>query len=161
MPNDLLNALGIRYQAFEHPPLNDSQAAERLGVKRPGQRIKNLFLRDNYGRRHVLLLVPASKKVDLKALSAASGLSRLGFASAERLQKYLGVKPGAVSLLALVNDSERQVMLWIDQALWQGGDFQCHPLVSTRTWVLAKSDVERFCAHLGVVPAIIEVPGGD
>ncbi|WP_115719929.1 prolyl-tRNA synthetase associated domain-containing protein [Gallaecimonas mangrovi] len=160
-PKALLAALDITFEQIDHPPLTDCQAADKLGVVRPGQRIKNLFLRDNYGKKHVLLLVPAHKQVDLKALSKQTGLSRLGFASPERLEKYLGVKPGAVSLLALINDRERAVRLWVDEGLWQGDDFQCHPLVSTQTLVISPAGVKRFCQHLGYQLQLLPVPVRD
>ncbi|EKE75717.1 prolyl-tRNA synthetase associated domain-containing protein [Gallaecimonas xiamenensis] len=154
----LLSRLGIAFNKVEHPPLPDCQAADRFGLARPGQRIKNLFLRDNYGRQHILLLTTPDKQVDLKALSRQSGLSRLGFASAERLERYLGVAPGAVSLLALAQAPQGTVALWIDEALWQGQDFQCHPLVSHQTLVIPKTGVERFCDHLGIIPKVLAVP---
>ncbi|WP_341502991.1 prolyl-tRNA synthetase associated domain-containing protein [Gallaecimonas sp. GXIMD4217] len=159
MIESLLERLGIPYKRYEHQPLHDCLEADRLGLQRSGTRLKNLFLRDNYGRRHFLLLTRHDKAVDLKALSRQLGISRLGFASNERLEKYLGVKPGSVSLLALVNDSARQVELWLDEEIWQAEEFQCHPLVNTVTLVLPKSGLLRFCEHLGHKPLVLEVPG--
>lgn len=91
----LLNKLGIIYQAYQHPPLATCRDADRLELVREGTRLKNLFLRDNYGRQHILLITTANKQIDLKALSKQQGLSRLGFASDSRLQQYLGIKLGA------------------------------------------------------------------
>ena len=71
----------------------------RLVPKFPGAKTKNLFLRDKKGRRHFLVTVPHDIAVDLDALGAALGVGGVGFASAERLQKYLGITPGSVSLL--------------------------------------------------------------
>ena len=110
--------LAIDYQVFEHPPLHTCQDADRLALKRPGTRLKHLFLRDNYGRQHFLLVTRPDKAVDLKQLSRQFALSRLGFASAERLQRYLGIAPGCVSLLALINDTEKKVGLWLDEEIY-------------------------------------------
>ena len=99
--------LNIQCEKISHPVLHTALEADRLLLERPGTRLKNLFLRDNYGKRHFLLITSPNKQVDLKALSKAQGLSRLGFASNERLAKYLGVKPGCVSMLALLNDKPR------------------------------------------------------
>ncbi|USD38161.1 prolyl-tRNA synthetase associated domain-containing protein [Ferrimonas sp. SCSIO 43195] len=154
----LLESHDIEFEKFEHPPLETCCDADRLQLHRPGQRLKNLFLRDNYGRRHFLLITSADKAVDLKALSRQLSLSRLGFASAERLSRYLKVRPGCVSLLALVNDPELQVELWLDESVWQGEAFQCHPLINTATLVLEKAQVERFLQLTNHIPVIMPIP---
>lgn len=148
----------IRPSLIEHPPLPTCADADRLLVNRPGTRLKNLFLRDNYGRRHALLLTRPDKQVDLKALSRQQGWSRLGFASAERLQRYLGVAPGHVSVLALVNDVAQQVELWLDEELKDGDDFHCHPLRNTATVLLSRSDLLRFTGQTGHTPLWLPVP---
>ncbi|PSJ43944.1 prolyl-tRNA synthetase associated domain-containing protein [Zobellella taiwanensis] len=148
----------IRPPLIEHPPLPTCADADRLLVDRPGTRLKNLFLRDNYGRRHALLLTRPGKQVDLKALSRQQGWSRLGFASAERLQRYLGVAPGHVSVLALVNDVAQQVELWLDEELKDGDDFHCHPLRNTATVLLSRSDLLRFTGQTGHTPLWLPVP---
>lgn len=144
---------------IEHPPLFTCNEADRLLLDRPGTRLKNLFLRDNYGRRHALLLTRPNKQVDLKALSTQLGWSRIGFASAERLDKYLGVEPGHVSVLALVNDVDTQaVELWLDNDLIDGDDFHCHPLRNTATVLLSKLDLRRFAEHTGHTPQWLDIP---
>ncbi|PSJ47470.1 prolyl-tRNA synthetase associated domain-containing protein [Zobellella endophytica] len=139
----------IRPKLIEHPPLHRCDDADRLLVDRPGTRLKNLFLRDNYGRRHALLLTRPDKQVDLKVLSRRLGWSRLGFASPARLRRYLGVDPGHVSVLALVNDMEQEVELWLDEELREGDDFHCHPLRNTATVLLSRADLLRFAGYTG------------
>ncbi|MDP5290962.1 prolyl-tRNA synthetase associated domain-containing protein [Oceanimonas sp. CHS3-5] len=143
---------------IEHPPLHTCDDADRLLVDRPGTRLKNLFLRDNYGRRHALLLTRHDKQVDLKALSRQQGWSRLGFASPERLERYLGVAPGHVSVLALVNDEQVQVELWLDEELKDCDDFHCHPLRNTATVLLSRADLLRFTEQTGHTPLWLPVP---
>ena len=86
------------------------------------------------------------------------GVDGLGFGSAERLKKYLGITPGSVSLLALVNDEPRAVEFVIDRALWEAEAVHAHPLVNTATMVLPHADLERFLAATGHVPRVIDVP---
>lgn len=154
----LLASLGIDYHEYHHPPLHDCSEADRLALDRDGQRTKNLFLRDNYGRRHFVLVTRHDKQVDLKALSRQMQLSRLGFASPERLLRYLGIAPGRVSLLALINDPEQQVELWIDQEIWQGEGLHCHPMDNTKTWVLMPKDIESLLNHWGRPLTLLPVP---
>lgn len=156
--NRTLDELGIKYLRYTHPPLHTSDEADRLGLQRKGQRLKNLFLKDNYGRRHFLLLVAPEKQVDLKTLSRQMQVARLGFASQRRLEKYLKVKPGCVSLLALLNDSECQVELWVDESVAASESFQCHPMVNTETYVLNKNDVDQFLQYTGHQWQTITVP---
>jgi Ala-tRNA(Pro) deacylase len=109
-------------------------------------------------RRHFLVCVPAAKTVDLRALSAAIGAGRLSFGSPDRLGRFLGVEPGAVTLLALFNDPARAVELYVDEALWEAEAFQFHPLVNTSTLVIARQAVERFLQSTGHKVEVIGVP---
>ncbi|GAA5190265.1 prolyl-tRNA synthetase associated domain-containing protein [Ferrimonas gelatinilytica] len=154
----LLSQLNITYRVYHHPPLHDCQEADRLKLVRSGQRTKSLFLRDNYGKRHFLLITGAQASVDLKALSRQLKVSRLGFASSQRLLRYLGVAPGHVSLLALVKDPERAVQLLIDRELWQGECLQCHPLDNRTTWVLSLQDIECLLAYWRRPLELLTVP---
>jgi Ala-tRNA(Pro) deacylase len=105
--------------------------------------------------------VPANKQVDLRALSETIGANRLSFGSAERLKRYLGVAPGAVTLLAVFNDSDHAVSLLVDEDLWQAEAFQFHPLVNTATLVLARQEVARFVELTGHALQLICVPGRE
>ena len=149
---------GIAAQRFEHPPVMTVEESVRLVPRLPGAKTKNLFLRDKKGTRHLLVTVPHDLAVDLNALGAALGAGRLGFASPERLLKHLGITPGSVSLLALVNDREHAVEFVIDQRLWDAPAVQAHPLVNDQTMVVVHTDLERFLAATGHAPRIVTVP---
>jgi Ala-tRNA(Pro) deacylase len=161
VPMDLIRFLqqhGIATARHEHPAVMTVEESLRLVPKLPGAKTKNLFLRDKKGRRHLLVTVAHDKAVDLNALGAILGVGGVGFASAERLQKYLGVTPGSVSLLALVNDSTRAVEFVVDRTLWEAEAVHAHPLVNTATMIVAHADLERFLAATGHVPRVIDVP---
>ncbi|MBG9998621.1 prolyl-tRNA synthetase associated domain-containing protein [Pseudoalteromonas sp. NSLLW24] len=155
---ELLAHLDIAYDTIEHPPLHTSLAADEFMIERPGTRLKNLFLRDNEGKRHFLVITEHNKQLDLKALSKQQGLSRLGFASSERLATYLKVAPGCVSMLALLNDKQNEVSLWVDQDIWGGDLFHCHPFENTQTWLLSKADLETFFNHTKHQPRVVFLP---
>ena len=150
---------GIAAPRHEHAAVMTCEEAERLVPRLSGAKTKNLFLRDRKGLRHLLVSVPPERAVDLNALGAALGVGRLGFASAERLAKHLGITPGAVSLLALANDRAHAVEFVIDRTLWEATAIQAHPLVNTATLVLEHADLERFLAATGHVPRVIAVNG--
>jgi Ala-tRNA(Pro) deacylase len=149
---------GITAARHEHPAVMTVEESERRVPKLPGAKTKNLFLRDRKGLRHFLVTVPHDVAVDLDALGMALGAGRLGFASPERLRKHLGLAPGAVSLLGLVNDPAGTVEVVIDRALWEADAVHAHPLVNTATMVIAHADLVRFLAATGHAPRVVDLP---
>jgi len=149
----------IEFECFDHPAVFTCEQAQELipdGI--PGADTKNLFLRDKKGKQHVLVTVGYDKNVDLKALSDFLDAKKLGFASAERLEKYLGVTAGAVSLLGLVNDTENAVEFYMDEDLWEKDLFRVHPLVNTASITISKEGVEKFLKATGHELNVIQVP---
>ena len=151
----------LSFHSFNHPPVYTCEQVRKLNLNIPGVELKNLFLRDRKGARHFLLAVPAEKNVDLKALGRSLDIPGLGLASAERLKKYLGLEPGAVTLLAVFNDHESKIEVLIDRDIQKAGAFQCHPLVNTSTWVVGRADLERFFELTGHKPAVVDVPARE
>ena len=156
---EFLDRNGIGYQRCDHPAVYTVEEAARLVPPLPGAKTKNLFLRDKSGRRHFLVCVPATKQVDLRTLSEAIACGRLSFGSPERLMTHLGVEPGAVTLLAVINDPGRTVELFLDEDLWKHDSFQFHPLVNTGTLVVTREAVTRFLERIGCPFRVIRVPG--
>ena len=156
--DEFLARHAIEAERHEHPAVMTVEESERLVPRLPGAKTKNLFLRDKKGTRHFLVTVPHDLAVDLNALGEQLGAGRLGFASAERLLQHLGITPGSVSLLALVNDTARAVEFVIDRRLWAAGALHAHPLVNSATLVIPHAALERFLAVTGHSPRIIDVP---
>ena len=148
----------IPYDRFDHPPVYTVDDVHRLTPDLPGARTKNLFLRDKKGTRHFLVVMPADKRIALKALPRVLASTKVSFGSSQRLMKHLGVAPGAVSLLAILNDKANAVELIIDVELWELNAFQFHPLINTSTLVLPKTGVERFLMALGHSFQIAKIP---
>jgi Ala-tRNA(Pro) deacylase len=140
----LLDENQIAYEHHDHPAVFTVADVERLVPPLPAVKTKNLFLRDKKGKRHFLVVVPAHKRVNIKALPGVVGADRLSFGSADRLKKYLGVDPGAVTLFAIINDPDHAVEVIIDEPLWGEDAFQFHPLVNTATLVISKDNLKRF-----------------
>ncbi|MBW1840594.1 MAG: prolyl-tRNA synthetase associated domain-containing protein [Deltaproteobacteria bacterium] len=149
----------IRYERHDHPPVFTVDDVNRLVPPLPGAKTKNLFLCDNKGRRHFLVVVRDEKRVDMKALPNILGIKRLRFGSPDRLKKYLGVDPGSVSLFAIVNDSDLAVEVIMDGDLWISDAFQFHPLVNTSTLVISRDNLQCFLNKTGHEARIIDVPG--
>ena len=148
----------ISYVRIDHPPVYTVAEAQALVPSMPGANTKNLFVRNKKGTRHFLVVVGYGKQVHLQGLAALLGEKRLSLASPERLKRYLDVEPGAVSLLAIVNDTEAAVEVVIDEGVWRADTLKCHPLVNTSTLAIGRQDVERLLALTDHVVTLLEVP---
>ena len=160
-PESLFNFLeeqDIRYQREDHQPVFTVEESKALNLELQGGATENLFLRDKKGKRHFLLSVEQGKQVNLKQLPALLDSSKLSFGSPERLWKYLGILPGAVSLLALINDCSGEVEVLIDEDLWEKEMILCHPLVNSSTLALHRVDLERFIHQTGHSFQLVRMP---
>jgi len=155
---EFLNQHGIAYERFDHQAVFTVEESRRLLPTMPGADTKNLFLRDKKGKRHLLVIVPHAKAVDLKELAKVIGVNRLSFGSPERLAKYLGINPGSVSLLALLNDSVKKVEVYLDGVLDRAHALRCHPLINTSTLVISRPGIDLFLKGTGHSLNIVAIP---
>jgi Ala-tRNA(Pro) deacylase len=156
---DFLEIHNIEFERHDHPAVFTCEEANALMPDLPGAKVKNLFLRDRKGKQHYLVVVSDRKQVDLVRLSERMKSTQLSLGWPDRLQKHLGVKPGAVSLLAVVNDTAGTVQVILDEALSSSRALQCHPLVNTSTLVVSREGIEKLLKALNHEPLIIDVPG--
>lgn len=152
----IFSELGLAPAVVEHPPLRTVADAHEYWDRLAGLAVKNLFLKDA-GGQYWLVVVPAEISVDTKALAGLIGSRRLSFGSAERLVEILGVEPGAVTPLAMVNDTDHQVRLVLHAAIEDAQAVLVHPLVNTATLLLPPADLRRVLDHRGVTPAVIDL----
>ena len=155
---EFLDTIEVSYERFDHPAVYTVSEAKKLSPKMAGASTKNLFLRDKKGIRHFLVVVPQDKQVDLKELSSILEASRLSFASPDRLKKYLGIEPGSVSILALLNDPEKTVEVFVDNELWNAEIILCHPLVNTSTLAITRDGIKQFLEKTGHNLMLVEIP---
>jgi Ala-tRNA(Pro) deacylase len=152
-----LSTHGIDFVRHDHQPVLMCEE-EWLHVPESGAaRTKNLFMRDRRGRRHLLLVTLCAKTVSIADFAETSGADRLSFASPERLKQHLGVEPGAVTVLGLVNDPTHAVELYMDADVWAAPSIHAHPLRNEATFVLTHEALVRFLAATGHEPRIVSV----
>lgn len=143
-----LDNLNITYTLHHHPPVYTVAEAEKFWKNIPGAHCKNLFLRNKKGNRHYLVIALSQRRVDLKKLTRRLGEDRLSFASPKRLQRFLGLSPGAVSPFGLLHDQAHEVRVVVDEGLKEAEYLSFHPNVNTATLTLTRSDFEKFLNHL-------------
>ena len=147
-----MDANGFAYQRIEHPAVFTCAEAEAHHAGTGAVSTKNLFLCDKKKRHYFLVVTDCERTVHLDNLKRTLGVSHLRFGSEDDLMRLLGVGRGSVTMMGLANDMERNVALWIDDEIWGGKKFLCHPLVNTATLVLSKAELKRFFALTGHMP---------
>ena len=157
-----LDSLGVTYQRADHEHTDTIEACEAV-ERLLGIRIcKNLFLNNRQGTQFYLLMMPGHKVFKTRELSNLLGTARLSFASPENMERLLGLRPGSVTVLGLINDRERQVQLVIDRDVLRDEYIGCHPCVSTSSLKLRTADLlERILPALGVTPRIVDLTGEE
>ena len=144
-----LDALGIAHARYEHPPIASAEAGEQYWSRIHATHCKNLFMRNQKGTRHYLVILQYQKRADLRAVADQIGDGKLSFGSPERLMKHLGVAPGSVSPFGLIHDAEHAVRVAIDRDLRAADKISFHPNVNTATLVLTFADFQRFLESCG------------
>ncbi len=144
-----LAALGIAFERYDHPPIFTAEQGVEHWRSIDAAHCKNLFLRNQKGDRHYLVILEHDKRADLRAVAEQIGDGKLSFASPERLLKYLGVTPGSVSPFGLIHDQDRHVRVFLDADLQRAERVSFHPNLNTSTLVLSFADFERFLRALG------------
>ncbi len=152
-----LDALGISYEAYTHPPVFTSEDVEKYWRDIPAVPVKNLFLRNKKGNREYLVIVGVEKRVDLQQLVKVIGDDRLSFGSAERLMHTLGLTPGSVSPFGLLHDASQAVQVIIDAALRGADRLIFHPNINTASVTISFGDLEKFLAARGNTVRYIRV----
>src|SRR3954451_16139343 len=112
-----LTELGVPFTSHPHPPVATVEEATAHWAGIDATHCKNLFLRNQKGNRHYLVVVPHKKGVDLRAVAEQIGDGKLSFASPERLMTHLGLTPGSVSPFGLINDDDHIVRVVLDRDL--------------------------------------------
>ncbi len=154
----VLERLAISYRKFEHPAVFTVEEADLHRGEMVGGHSKNLFLRNKKGNRHYLLVVESDRPVSIAEIKGRLGESSLSFASPERLQKYLGLTPGSVSPFGLINDTENEVVVIVDQGLLRHEVLNYHPNDNTATLAVSREDFQRFLAESGNEVRYMEFP---
>ena len=144
-----LRELGITYTRHEHPPVATVDEAAEHWAGIDATHCKNLFLRNQKGNRHYLVVLTASKKADLKAVADQIGDGKLSFASPERLMTHLGLTPGSVSPFGLINDREHAVRVVLDRDFQTATRLAFHPNINTVTLSISAADFKKFLDACG------------
>lgn len=156
---DFLDSLGIEYLRTDHEEANTMEACNRIDEVLGVTICKNLFLCNRQETDFYLLMMPGDKPFKTKDLSKQINSARLSFAKPEYMEEFLDIKPGAVSIMGLMNDKEKRVRLLIDKPVLEGEFIGCHPCVSTSSLKIETKDLlDKFLPATGHEPFIVDLP---
>ncbi len=145
-----LDMLSISYNKFTHPAMNTIEELNKYNTE--GDDIvhcKNLFLRNSKGDKHYLVITEPDKRTNTRGLARQIKSTRLSFASSERLEKYLGLDPGAVSPFGLINDKNKDVEVLLDKDLDMRQKITFHPNINTASVTINYDDFQKYIKWCG------------
>lgn len=156
----IINALKAAHVSFQHYAHPDFSTCEKSSQwhkehQQPGQRVKNLFLRNKNGKQHFLLILPHEIEFD-KAIFKQHSTQKCGLASDERLWEHLHVKPGAVSPLNLIYDANQAVNVYIERSLLKAECLHFHVGSAESSVILAPDVLIEFLTSRGYEVQVID-----
>lgn len=156
---DFLDSLGIEYERTDHGHANTMEDCNKIDAVLGTLICKNLFLCNRQKTDFYLLMMPGDKPFKTKDITKQIGCSRLSFAGEEFMEEFLDIKPGAVSVMGLMNDTENRVQLLIDKPVIEGEYFGCHPCVNTSSLKFKTKDImEIFLPAVHHSAIIVDMP---
>ncbi len=152
-----LDTCGFQTETKDHAPLFTVEDSQNLRGEIDGGHTKNLFLKDKK-RNYFLLTAEEGSVVNLKTLhKLLGGSSKFSFGKPEALEEFLGVIPGAVTALGVINDRENRVIFAIDQRLMRHDKINCHPLTNDATTTIGRDDLIAFAKNCDHDPLIVDL----
>ena len=159
---DLLDKLGIEYERTDHEEANTMEKCNKIDKILDTIICKNLFLCNRQQTEFYLLMMPGDKPFKTKYITKQLGCSRLSFAPSEKMLEYLDIKPGAVSIMGLMNDKDNKIQLVIDKPVVESETLGCHPCVCTSSLKFKTKDIiEKFLPAVHHEPIIVDLPWGE
>lgn len=147
----------ITYSVSQHPPIHTIDALDEYDIPNKDKIAKNLFLRNDNGKKHYLITIRQDKNVDLKDLRQKIGSSRLSFASEERLMEQLGLTKGSVTPLGVINSENPKVEVYFDEDLVDEEIIGVHPNENDATVWLSYQSIKEIIESKGNIFGIVNI----
>lgn len=138
---DMLDSIGVEYFRVDHPVTDTMEECREIDKVLGVSMCKNLFLCNRQSTKFYLLMMPGDKPFRTRDLSSQLASNRLSFADEKYMEEYLNIKPGAVSVMGLMNDGEKHVQLVIDEEILKDESVGCHPCVNTSSLSIKIDDL--------------------
>ncbi len=159
-----LDSLGVEFDRTDHPdtPATTMEVCAEVDAILNVKICKNLFLCNRQKTKFYMVVMPGDKPFKTKELSGQMGISRLSFGDESRMEEFLDLHPGSVSVLGLMNDREHRVQLVIDEDVLQEEYFGCHPCENTSSIRFKTADLtDKILPALGIEPVLVKLVGAE
>ena len=93
-----LEKLGIPFEMYEHPPVPTVEEAVQDWKDIDAGHCINLFFRNDKGNRHYLVILDHRRQLNIRELEQKLKQGKISFASPKRMERYLGLSAGSVSV---------------------------------------------------------------
>ncbi len=151
-----IGEIGVDYKLYHHEPVFSVAEADKVAGLMVGAQTRNLFLRD---KRETMFLVTLrhDTPVDLKKLADILNAGKFSFGSPERLWTYLGVKPGSVTPLSILNDVDKKVQLVLESGMMAEDIINVHPLDNSMTIGITPNGLMNILEQNNVTPMVLDL----
>lgn len=155
---DLLERLGVPFERVDHDAVGTIEGCAEIEKLLEIEICKNLFLRNSKGDQYYLLMLPGGKHLVTKDLAKKIGSTRLSFGTPEKMEEYLDITPGSVSVLGLMNDHENNIQLLVDNDIKKWEYFGCHPCINTSSLKIKTADLfSKILPAVGHEPVFVDI----
>ncbi len=148
----------IQYVLHTHSAVYTVPEARVHSGHIPGTHCKNLFLKNKKSGQLYLVTIPYEKRLDLNQFRKMIGAPKVRFAELEDLFNILGITPGAVSPMGLINDTNNKVIFIIEEIVWNAEEICCHPNINTETLQIPRQDFQKLIIATGTSLEVKKLP---
>ena len=153
-----LTTHNIQYILHQHPAVFTVPEAKIHCGHIEGTHCKNLFLKNKKTAQFYLVTIPHEKRLDLNEFRRMVGAPKIRFAENQDLFDVLGITPGAVSPIGLINDIENKTIFFIDKEVWNADEICCHPNINSETMQIPGSEFQKLIKATGNSLKIMDLP---
>ncbi len=155
---DLLERLGVPFERVDHDAVGTIEGCAEIEKLLDIEICKNLFLRNSKGDQYYLLMLPGGKHLVTKDLAKKIGSTRLSFGTPEKMEEYLDITPGSVSVLGLMNDHGNNIQFLVDNDIKKWEYFGCHPCINTSSLKIKADDLfSKILPAVGREPVFVDI----
>ena len=154
---DRLNELGITFQIVEHEPALTTEQADRFIEGIEGVRTKTMFLTNKKKRNFYLVIMDDAKRLDMDVFKDIVEEKQIKMASAETLNDKMMLPPGVVSPFGLLNNEDKDILVYFDQEIVSEERMSFHPNTNEKTIFINTQDLFTFLKEIGYEPHVIKL----
>lgn len=153
-----LQELGITYDVVEHPPAFTTEQADSYIEGLEGVRTKSMFLTNKKKTQYYLLIMDDQRPLDMDDFREQVGANRIRIASAESLAEKMQLLPGTVSPFGLLNNDEKDILVYFDKDIVSEEIMTFHPNTNEKTIFIKTQDLFRFLESIDFKYEILSLP---